>query len=53
MKTLQNFLTKNPGYFKRGSQSLAERTNISINTVIKYKKSSEYSEMKKTYLNSI
>ena len=53
MKTLQNFLTKNPGYFKRGSQSLAERTNISINTVNKFKKSTQYSEMKKNYINSI
>lgn len=53
MKTLIAFLSKNPSYFKRGSESLAMRTKLATSTIVRFKNSLTYNEMKKEYLNSL
>lgn len=51
MKTLKTMLTKNPGYLKWGAEKLATLCNISVNTVRKYRKTPEYKEMYRNYIN--
>ncbi len=53
MKTLINFYTNTPSYFKRDIFDVVVKTKLSPTTVEKFRKSAKYKEMKKNYLNSL
>lgn len=53
MKRIQNFLIQNPSYTKWGNARLAERLKLSENTITKFKKTTIFKMIKKTYLSSL
>lgn len=53
MKRLITFLTQNPSYVKCGNQKIADATNISINTVARFKRSRQFKALNKEYREKI
>jgi hypothetical protein len=53
MKTLNTFLTKCPSYIKCGPARIAKATGISLNTVIKFRKTPEYIQIKTKYYTTV
>mgnify|MGYP001610160680 CR=1 FL=1 len=53
MKTLINFYTNTPSYFKRDEFSVVVKTGLLPKTVAKFRNSPVYRQMKLAYLNSL
>jgi|JI10StandDraft_1071094.scaffolds.fasta_scaffold101891_8 hypothetical protein len=53
MKTLINFYTSTPSYFKRDAFDVVVKTKLQPSTVDKFRASVVYKEMKKAYLKSL
>ena len=51
MKTLTTFLSNNPSYIKWGNERLAKRTGLKESTIAKFKKTTLFQEMSKSYRN--
>jgi hypothetical protein len=49
MKKISTFLAQNPSYVRWGSERLAEKANVALSTVNKFKKTEEYKQIKDTY----
>lgn len=52
MKTLKTLFESKPSYMKWGNARLATKTGLKEKTISKFKGSSEFIEMKKSYLKS-
>jgi hypothetical protein len=51
MKTLQKFLTDNPGYLKCSAKTVADRLKLSLTTVERFKKTEMFKTMNHNYRN--
>ncbi len=53
MKKLINFYQKNPSYLSVGIERTAEKTNIAVSTITKFRSSQDFKTMKSQYLNTL
>jgi hypothetical protein len=53
MKTLQRLFTENPSYLKRGVESLIKITGLAESTIVRFRKSGTYKDMKTNYKNKL
>lgn len=53
MKTLTKFFQTNPSYFKCGTATISSRVNLAQSTVLRFKRTAQYKDMKKLYISSL
>jgi|LakMenEpi03Aug12_release.lakeMendotaPanAssembly.Ray.scaffolds.fasta_scaffold1151752_1 hypothetical protein len=53
MKTLKVLFTKNPGYTKWGNSRIAKITGLKETTILKYKTTEEYRNLKRNYISTL
>lgn len=51
MKKIEQFLRENPSYIKCGNEKIAKYAKVAMSTVLKFKKTSAFQEIKQTYLS--
>lgn len=51
MKKIENFLRERPSYTKCGNEKIANYAGVAMSTVMKFKKTNTFKEIKNTYLN--
>lgn len=49
MKKLETFLRNNPSYTKCGVEKVAERANVAVSTVLRFRKTEIYKSIKENY----
>lgn len=51
MKKIQKFFSEKPSYVKCGVEKVSEAAGVAVSTIIKFRKTDLYKEIKNNYLN--